>query len=215
MESLCPLVDSSRDAIRDELTFGGILRAFLPALLHLLKLDSAKSLAFGGSAQPLPGGANIALIGRLSDEGNIAEAIPWFATLEGEGKIRWAAQLGAKHHKDPAELTNRENQVIARCQTGENQVIVAKFVAQSMVSNKGARVDLAPMLNGAVTELPGIAPLPPVVTVVQDGSDAFALTVISQDAEITLNKIYSIPAFATRSKAPQEIPVEEEFFHYR
>jgi hypothetical protein len=36
MERLCPLVDSSRDAIRDELTFGGILRAFLPALLHLL-----------------------------------------------------------------------------------------------------------------------------------------------------------------------------------
>ena len=119
------------------------------------RIDSGKSLAFGGSAQPLPGGANIALVGRLSDEGNIAEAIPWFATLEGEGKIRWAAQLGAEHHKDPAELTNRENQVIARCQTGENQVIVAKFVAQSMVSNKGARVDLAPMLNSAVTELLG------------------------------------------------------------
>jgi Transposase zinc-binding domain len=42
MERLCPLVDSSRDAIRDELTFGGILRAFLPALLHLLKLGKHK-----------------------------------------------------------------------------------------------------------------------------------------------------------------------------
>ena len=42
MERLCPLVDSSRDAIRDELTLGGILRAFLPALLHLLKLGKHK-----------------------------------------------------------------------------------------------------------------------------------------------------------------------------
>jgi hypothetical protein len=42
MERLCPLVDSSRDAIRDELAFGGILRAFLPALLHLLKLGKHK-----------------------------------------------------------------------------------------------------------------------------------------------------------------------------
>jgi hypothetical protein len=42
MERLCPLVDSRRDAIRDELTFGGILRAFLPAWLHLLKLGKHK-----------------------------------------------------------------------------------------------------------------------------------------------------------------------------
>ena len=38
METLCPSVQSSGEAVRDELTLGGILRAFLPLLLHLLKL---------------------------------------------------------------------------------------------------------------------------------------------------------------------------------
>ena len=37
MEKLCPSVQSSSEAARDELTVGGILRAFLPLLLHLLK----------------------------------------------------------------------------------------------------------------------------------------------------------------------------------
>src|SRR6201997_4865302 len=42
MDSLCPVVDSSRDAARDRLTLGAILRAFLPALLQLLKLGKHK-----------------------------------------------------------------------------------------------------------------------------------------------------------------------------
>jgi predicted ATPase/predicted nucleic acid-binding Zn ribbon protein len=42
METLCPSVQSSGEAVRDELTLGGILRAFLPLLLHLLKLGAHK-----------------------------------------------------------------------------------------------------------------------------------------------------------------------------
>src|ERR1700719_1954353 len=42
METLCPSVQSSGQAVRDELTLGGILRAFLPLLLHLLKLGAHK-----------------------------------------------------------------------------------------------------------------------------------------------------------------------------
>src|SRR5271165_2364836 len=42
METLCPSVQSSGEAVRDELTVGGILRAFLPLLLHLLKLSGHK-----------------------------------------------------------------------------------------------------------------------------------------------------------------------------
>ena len=38
METLCPSVQSSGEAAPDELTLGGILRAFLPLLLPLLKL---------------------------------------------------------------------------------------------------------------------------------------------------------------------------------
>src|SRR5215831_664745 len=42
METLCPSVQSSGEAARDELTVGGILAAFLPLLLHLLKLSGHK-----------------------------------------------------------------------------------------------------------------------------------------------------------------------------
>jgi hypothetical protein len=42
METLCASVQSSAEAARDELTLGGILRAFLPVLLHLLKLGAHK-----------------------------------------------------------------------------------------------------------------------------------------------------------------------------
>jgi hypothetical protein len=42
METLCPSVQSSAEAVRDQLTLGGILRAFLPVLLHLLNLGTHK-----------------------------------------------------------------------------------------------------------------------------------------------------------------------------
>jgi hypothetical protein len=42
METLCPSVQSSGEAARNQLTLGGILRAFLPLLLHLLKLGAHK-----------------------------------------------------------------------------------------------------------------------------------------------------------------------------
>src|SRR5215813_13741543 len=42
MDSLCPVVESSTETARDRLTLGSILRAFLPALLQLLKLGKHK-----------------------------------------------------------------------------------------------------------------------------------------------------------------------------
>ena len=42
MDSFCPLVEGSTDSAHDRLTLGFILRAFLPALLHLLKLGKHK-----------------------------------------------------------------------------------------------------------------------------------------------------------------------------
>jgi hypothetical protein len=42
MDSLCPLVERSKDTAHDRLTLGAILRAFLPALLSLLKLGKHK-----------------------------------------------------------------------------------------------------------------------------------------------------------------------------
>jgi hypothetical protein len=42
MDALCPSVESSTDSAHDRLTLGAILRAFLPALLHLLKLGKHK-----------------------------------------------------------------------------------------------------------------------------------------------------------------------------
>ena len=42
METLCPSVQSSGEAVRNQLSLGGILRAFLPVLLHLLNLGAHK-----------------------------------------------------------------------------------------------------------------------------------------------------------------------------
>jgi Putative transposase/Transposase zinc-binding domain len=40
MDSFCPLVEGSTDPAHDRFTLGAILRAFLPALVHLLRLGS-------------------------------------------------------------------------------------------------------------------------------------------------------------------------------
>src|ERR1700745_930193 len=42
METLCPSVQSNGEAASYQLTVGGILRLFLPVLLHLLKLSAHK-----------------------------------------------------------------------------------------------------------------------------------------------------------------------------
>jgi hypothetical protein len=42
MDALCPLVESSADTAHEPLTLGAILRAFLPALLLVLKLGKHK-----------------------------------------------------------------------------------------------------------------------------------------------------------------------------
>ena len=40
MDSFCPLLEGHTDPAHDRLTLGAILRAFLPALVHLLKLGN-------------------------------------------------------------------------------------------------------------------------------------------------------------------------------
>jgi hypothetical protein len=42
METLCPSVQSSGEAVRNQLSLGAILRAFLPVVLHLLNLGAHK-----------------------------------------------------------------------------------------------------------------------------------------------------------------------------
>ena len=42
MDSFCPLVEGSTDTAHERLTLGAILRAFLPALLLVLKLGKHK-----------------------------------------------------------------------------------------------------------------------------------------------------------------------------
>ena len=77
METLCPSVQSSGEAARDELTVGGILRAFLPLLRHLLKLSGHNvrvlwQLAACGTPAL---GANLFLVHTAStDTGRLAPA---------------------------------------------------------------------------------------------------------------------------------------------
>jgi len=166
-------------------------------------VDSGKLSPAQCNAQTLSDGTDLCLMGYFSPAGKVSDLnIPWFATLDEQGKIRWAGRLGLERPKVRAEITYRGNQLLGFCPTGENQVLVANFVAESMTAGKAAQLELAPLLNGPIIELPGIAPLPPVVTIVQDNGASFAMTVVSQDVTIALNKIYSVPAFASQSKNP-------------
>ena len=47
MDPFCPLVEGSADTAHERLTLGAILRAFLPALLLVLKLGKHKLRCFG------------------------------------------------------------------------------------------------------------------------------------------------------------------------
>jgi hypothetical protein len=53
MDALCPLVESSTDTAHDRLTLGAILRSFLPASLHLLKLGKTQSAGAFGALPPV------------------------------------------------------------------------------------------------------------------------------------------------------------------
>jgi hypothetical protein len=166
-------------------------------------VDSGKLTPAQCDAQTLPDSTNLCLMGYFSPAGKVSDLnIPWFAMLDEQGKIRWAGRLGLERPKVRAEITYQGNQLFGFCPTGENQVLVANFVAESMIAGKAAQLELAHLLNGPMIELPGIAPLSPVVTIVQDNGASFAMTVVSQDVTIALNKVYSIPAFASQTKNP-------------
>src|SRR6202012_2426905 len=83
METLCPSVQSSGEAVRDELTLGGILRAFLPLLLHLLKLGAHKlrvlwQLAACGTPalSALPGRQKLAMARKADTESLTDHLLP-------------------------------------------------------------------------------------------------------------------------------------------
>jgi hypothetical protein len=165
--------------------------------------ESGKLIPARCETEPIQDGTNLSLLGYLSPGGKVSDLnIPWFATLDGKGRVRWSGRLGLEIPKVPAAITNRGNQLFGFCATGENQILVVNFTAESMSANKAVQLLLAPLLNGPVVELPGVSPLPPVVTVVQDGGASFAITIVSQDATIVVNKVYSSSAFASQSKNP-------------
>jgi hypothetical protein len=68
METLCASVQSSAEAARDELTLGGILRAFLPVLLHLLLRQPALSA--------LPGRQKLAMARKADTESLTDHLLP-------------------------------------------------------------------------------------------------------------------------------------------
>jgi hypothetical protein len=137
----------------------------------------------------------------LSPGGKISDLnVPWFAILDNQYTPRWAGRLALERPNVRAEITSRGSQLFGYCPTGENQVLVANFRNGSMTAEKAAQVDLAPLLNGPKVELPGTFPLSPVVTIVQDNGDSFAITVVSEDIAISLNRVYSVPAFSSHLK---------------
>jgi hypothetical protein len=106
-------------------------------------IDAAKPSVFGGDVEPLQNSSNLALTGLLSDEGKITDRkIPWFATIDAQGKILWAGRLGVARPKIRAEITNRGNQVFGYCQTGDNELFVTDFSTRSTTARKAVQLNL-------------------------------------------------------------------------
>jgi hypothetical protein len=59
-------------------------------------VDSGKLSPAQCNAQTLPDGTDLCLMGYFSPAGKVSDVnIPWFATLDEQGKIRWAGRLGS------------------------------------------------------------------------------------------------------------------------
>jgi hypothetical protein len=137
-------------------------------------LDSGNLVPAKCEAEPLQDGPNFALIGYLSPDGKVSDLnIPYFAMLDGQYRVRWAGRLAFEHPRVRAEITIRRNQLFGFCPSGENQVLVANFTAESMTADKAVQVELARLINGPMVELPGTFPLPPIVTIVQRAREGF------------------------------------------
>jgi hypothetical protein len=164
-------------------------------------LGNSPQLMATGVAEYLPGSCGVVLGGILNFQGNISrEAIHRLAHVDTPGHIHWAVRLPDEMGSFPTSMTCRQNMIFSVVNTGPNRGSIGTFDAESLKPVKVVQFSVAPLMNQALVELDYERPLPLAVSILQDGGDKFAMTIVSQDGEITLNKTYSIPAFASRSK---------------
>lgn len=166
-------------------------------------LDYSRQLVAGGDVECVPGYGGDVLFGHLNERGDVSrESICWLAHLDTPGHIHWAVRLGNETGSSASDMTCRQDAIYALLHTGPNCASIGKFAAESMMPIKVVQFSGATLLNQALFQLHREPSLPIAVSVIQDGGDTVALTIISQDLEIALNESYSIPAFATGSRDP-------------
>jgi len=163
--------------------------------------DYARTLVAKADAACEPGYSGEVLEGHFNEQGDPSHnAIRWLAHVDAPGHIHWAVRVGNETAGFLADLTCRQNVIYSAVGTGPNRGSVGKFDAESLSPIKTIQFSVAPLLNEAFFEFHREPSMPVAVSIIQDGGDSVALTIISQELEITLNKTYSLPAFATRSR---------------
>jgi hypothetical protein len=166
------------------------------------------SLSYTLDYGPVPAGAAVAACqagfpgmvigGHFNAHSDLSrDAIRWLAHLDAPDHVHWAVRVGDESAGRSTELACRDQAICAVFDSGPNIFSVGKFDAESLASIKTVEVSLPPALNEATFELDRGPSLPVVTGLVQDGGESIAAAVLSQDIEVTLNRVYSIPAFAT------------------
>jgi hypothetical protein len=166
-------------------------------------LDYSRELVAKGEASCEPGYGGVILGGHFNEQGDPSRnAIRWLAHVDAPGHIHWAVRLGNETASFPSDLTCRQNVIYSALTTGPNRGSIGKFDAESLMPIKAIRSNVSPQLNEAFFEFLREPSLPVAISIIQDSGDGAALTIISENLELALSKIYSIPAFATGSRDP-------------
>jgi hypothetical protein len=165
--------------------------------------DYSPSLTAAADAQCETGYPGVFLKGHFNEQGDPSRnAIQWVAHLDAPGHIHWAVRAGDDTAGHPTDLTFRQNTIYCVIVAGPNRASIGKFDTESLSTIKVVQSSVEPALNEALFELYREPPLPVIVSILQDGGEHVAFTVISPDLEVAFSKTYLLPAFATRSKDP-------------
>ena len=169
--------------------------------------DYAGTLVATANGSCVPGYKGELFEGHLNEQGDVMRnASRWIAHVDRPGHIRWAIRVGNEHAGFPADLTCRQDEIYAAIGDGSNRGLIGKFDSESLRLINAIQYTVTPALNEAFFEFGCEPSLPFAISIMQDRGNSFAFSIISQQLQIALNKIYSLPAFATGKRDQYQRP---------
>jgi hypothetical protein len=162
----------------------------------------ARTLVATANGSCVPGYKGALLEGHLNEQGDVMRnASRWIAHVDAPGHINWAIRFGDKKAAGfMGDLTCRHDEIYAAIGTASNRGLIGKFVADSLKPVNAIAYTVTPALNEAFFEFEREPSLPFAVSLLQDRGNSVAFSIISQEMKMTLNKTYTLPAFATATR---------------